>query len=174
MKQNLFTVALIALLTLCSLDSSAQRNINGNWRDKMVSEKIAFITNALQLTPEEAAVFWPVYNQIEKEKRDYQIELMRAYRNLEEAIDKGDASDKEIETLLTKYLDLKNSNKCCCAGEPDRLKAVLPSKKVAQLYIAEEKFRRQHIRNMKGRSQGGKQGNLVHRPGPAPEPGTSR
>ncbi len=35
--------------------------------EKIQSLKIAFITQKLQLTPDEAQKFWPVYNQYDKE-----------------------------------------------------------------------------------------------------------
>ena len=44
-------------------------------------------------------------------------------------------------------------------GEVDKYRKVLPGKKVAKLYVAEEKFRRQHIRNLGGhKPQGHPQG----------------
>ena len=36
--------------------------------EKFKAEKIAYITNALSLTPKEAEVFWPVYNEFEGKK----------------------------------------------------------------------------------------------------------
>ena len=35
---------------------------------KIESAKIAFITNELELTTEESAAFWPLYNEYEKKK----------------------------------------------------------------------------------------------------------
>ena len=37
--------------------------------EKIQSLKIAFITQKLQLTPDEAQKFWPVYNQYDNEIR---------------------------------------------------------------------------------------------------------
>ena len=34
-----------------------------DWKEKIQSEKIAFLTTEIGLTPEEAQAFWPVYNQ---------------------------------------------------------------------------------------------------------------
>ena len=38
------------------------------WKEKMMSERVAFLTMEMNLTPEEAQVFWPIYNQIHTEK----------------------------------------------------------------------------------------------------------
>ncbi len=41
--------------------------------EKIEALKIAFITQKLQLTTDEAQKFWPVYNQYEKELRSLQL-----------------------------------------------------------------------------------------------------
>ena len=63
-------MAAIALLAISTMHAQPKQ---GNWQEKMMSEKIAFITMELELTPEEAQVFWPVYNQIAKENQKLQI-----------------------------------------------------------------------------------------------------
>ena len=56
------------MLVCTSLDINASNNCKEDWKKKMMSEKIAFLTIELDITPEEAQVFWPVYNQVETEK----------------------------------------------------------------------------------------------------------
>ena len=41
--------------------------------EKIQSLKIAFITQKLQLTPDEAQKFWPVYNQYDNEIHSLQL-----------------------------------------------------------------------------------------------------
>ena len=95
-----------------------------------------------------------VYNQVEKEKDDAMMEVIKAYKELRKATDEGKVG-KEISGLLDKYVDAQKKSREIDNGVADRYKAVLPVEKVAKLYVAEEKFRRHHIRNMKG---GGPQG----------------
>ena len=64
--KNFTLIAVLALLSFSNIQAQPQK---GGWHDRMMSEKIAFITMELQLTPEEAQVFWPVYNQIAQEKK---------------------------------------------------------------------------------------------------------
>ena len=68
-----------------------------------MSEKIAFLTSEMQITPEEAQVFWPVYNQIWKEKDEVMKKIFKSFRELEEALDSG-KSGKEINKLMEAYL----------------------------------------------------------------------
>ena len=43
---------------------SAQSQNKEDWKERLMSEKIAFLTAELNITPQEAQVFWPVYNQV--------------------------------------------------------------------------------------------------------------
>lgn len=147
--KNIRLFAVMAALTLISLSSFAQPD-NHNWMDRIKSEKIAFITAELELTPQEAEAFWPIYNQIEKSKLESQKVVMASYKSLADALNSGTASDKEIDKLLDAYVAAKNAHKEAGNDEVAKYRKVLSGKKVAKLYIAEEKFRRHHIRSFKG------------------------
>ena len=155
--------AVVAAFVMISLTSNAQGPKQGNWQDRVMAEKIAFITSALELTPEEAQMFWPVYNQIDAQKKASQKAVKEAYKALTKALEEGTASDKEIDKLLDNYLAAKQAQKEIGKGDAAKFRKVLSSQKVAKLYIAEENFRRHHIRSMKG-PQGPKGGN--GKPGP--------
>ena len=152
MRNFRIIAAALAAFALLSISSYAQPK--GNWKERMMSEKIAFITIQLSLTPEEAQVFWPVYNQIEQKKHESQKAVMASYRALVESMKSETATDKEIDRLLDDYITAKRSNEEFSKDEVAKYRKVLPSKKVAKLYIAEEKFRRQQIRKMKGGQHG--------------------
>src|SRR5660397_153109 len=78
MKQIIFTLT-CSFLLLSQLIVSAQNESHEDRREKYRSEKISFLTSNLELTPVEAEKFWPVYNQMEKER----WEAQRARRDLE-------------------------------------------------------------------------------------------
>ena len=167
--KNLRIYAVIAAFTMITLSSNinAQGPKPGSWQDKVMAEKIAFITMALELTPEEAQVFWPVYNQIDAQKKESQKAVKEAYKALTKALEEGTATDKEIDKLLDSYIAAKQAQKEVGKGDVAKFRKVLSSKKVAKLYIAEENFRRHHIRNMKGGHQGKGPGNgTAGKPGP--------
>ena len=118
-----------------------------DWKEKMMSERIAFLTLEMNLTPEEAQVFWPVYNQINGEKDEAIHNVFKAYKALEEAI-KAERSEKEISKLLDSYLSAKAAQSEFEKKADEQFRKVLPVSKVAKLYLGEEKFRRQHIRKL--------------------------
>ena len=150
--KNFAIMAVLALLSFSNIQAQPKQKCN--WQEKMMSEKIAFITMELQLTPEEAQVFWPVYNQINQKNKEAQKAMSKAYRAMVKAMEEGTVSDKELNALLDDYLAAKQAHKEAGKGDADQYRKVLPAKKVAKLYVAEENFRRHHIRNFKGGHKG--------------------
>ena len=138
--------ALAAMIYLCSA-ADARTSWGDDWKEKLMAEKIAFLTLEVGLTPEEAQVFWPVYNQVEKEKDEAMFGVIRAYKEMSKAIDEK-KGEKEVSALLDKYLEAQKKVNEIENGIAAKYKAVLPVEKVAKLYVAEEKFRRQQIRKL--------------------------
>ena len=126
------------------------------WMEKMKAARVAFLTNELDLSAEEAQAFWPVYNQAQEEKDAAFKATRAAYKEMNAAVKEG-KSDKEIAVLLDKYLKAaKVPAELDAEYAPEYLK-VLPATKVAKLYASEEKFRKMQFQNMQGpgRNPGG-------------------
>lgn len=140
-------VTCIVLLAAATLNVSAQPKDDGKgWRERVMSEKIAFLTTAIGLTPGEAQAFWPVYNQMWEERGKAQFNVMKAYKALEAAVDGN--KTKEIPRLLDSYLDALSEKDRIEDSCDEKYRKVLPTEKVAKLYVAEEKFRRQQIHKL--------------------------
>lgn len=142
------------MIIACSLmlsvsDASAfdQRRGNDGWKQKMMSEKIAFLTTEMELTPKESQKFWPVYNEVNKEKDEAMHEVFKTYMELSQAVE-GGASDNEIEKKLNNYLDALKAQRKADNMADEKFLKVLPMEKVAKLYVAEEKFRRWQIHRL--------------------------
>ena len=133
-------------------DNAEERNGSG-WMEKMKAARVAFLTNELDLSAEEAQAFWPVYNQAQEEKDAAFKATRAAYREMTSAVKEG-KSDKEIAVLLDKYLKAaKVPAELDAEFMPEYLK-VLPATKVAKLYASEEKFRKMQFQNMQGHGRG--------------------
>ena len=163
---KIFAAALAAFALLSITNVNAQPKKEG-WQNKMNSEKIGFITVELNLTPEEAQVFWPVYNEIANRKAELQKQTREAYKALLKALNEEGANEQDINKLLDNYLAAKQAVQEASKGDVAKYRKVLSGKKVAKLYVAEEKFRRQNIRNLGQKPQCGPQG----RPQGAPHGG---
>lgn len=146
MKRIAVIFTMLSMLSI-SLTASAQQKRNEGWKERMMSEKIAILTIEMNLTPEEAQIFWPVYNQVAETKDAIMREVRQAYRDLVTAIDEG-KEDKEISDLLDTYISAQARQKTVYNEAVDSFRRVLPVEKVAKLYIGEEKFRRQQIHKL--------------------------
>ena len=150
-----------ALLAL-SVQAFAQNN-NGNmgdfakqWQERLESEKIAFLTNEMSLTPKEAQAFWPIYNQAQKEQREAIEASMKAFGELDKALRDG-KTGREVNALLEKYTKAVDEQNVSAKYLKEYLK-VLPAEKVGELFIGEEKFRQTQINRLRQPMGGGQPG----------------
>jgi hypothetical protein len=56
-----------------------RRGGDNGWRERVRAEKVAFLTEEIDLTESEAQVFWPIYNEIQKAQRDGFEAVKNAY-----------------------------------------------------------------------------------------------
>lgn len=149
MKTDIRKIMIIAaILVFGAANALANNQAKEDWKEKIQSEKIAFLTMEIGLTPQEAQVFWPVYNEINEEKDQAMYEVIKYYWEMSKAIEAG-KSEKEIKALLDKYLEAQEKQRKIDEDAAEKYKKVLSTTKVAKLYIGEEKFRRQHIRKLR-------------------------
>jgi hypothetical protein len=74
-------------------------------RQDVKKDKVSILTELMELTPEQAAKFWPVYNEYDKELTrlgDERIALIRIY-----AENYGSMSDQKVSEIGRKVLDLE-------------------------------------------------------------------
>lgn len=147
MKKILFISLIISIFSFNSLAGNEFQKKGDDWKQKMMNEKIAFLTAQMEMTPEEGQAFWPVYNQVAKEQDEAMREVHRNHKELKKAIEEG-RSTKEVRKILESYLAAQEKLRMVDNGSADRFMKVLPVEKVAKLYLAEEKFRRQQIHKL--------------------------
>jgi Spy/CpxP family protein refolding chaperone len=156
MKKIISVFALAALMSVAALAQDANKDQKkGNddaWREKVRAEQVAFITSELNLTEGEAQKFWPVYNDVQSQRREAYKESFEAMKELEESIQNNKDQDKKLD----KYV---NARKKIAELENDSVKKyskVLPKDKVAKLVLTEERFRHNQIGKLgKGGMPGG-------------------
>ena len=96
MKRVISVLCALVILTAGAFaqNPGQRRGGDNGWRERVRSEKVAFLTEEIDLTESEAQVFWPIYNQIQKEQRDNFEAVRKAY----EAMAKG-VQDKLLKAL---------------------------------------------------------------------------
>ena len=148
-----FSITLCVIISLFwALRLSGQERRSG-WEDRMKAEKIAFLTDAMDLTSSEAEKFWPVYNKMEAEKRASWGEAMKAVRSLDEGI-KANKDDKEISVLLERFMNSQKADNDIDARYLKEFRKILSNEKIAKMYLAEENFRRMQIHRLNRNDNG--------------------
>ena len=141
-----YIIAAIAVLFSISMSFNASAGCHGDngWQERMKAERVAYLTTAMNLTPAEAEKFWPVYNNMENERRASFGKVMKAYRALDEGIKAG-KTEKEISVLLNAYMTAVKNSRAVESKYVPMFTKILSVEKVAKLFIGEEEFRRQKI-----------------------------
>ena len=127
-----------------------QQRYNDNERIKAM--RVAFITNALQLTTEESQAFWPLYNEYEAKQRG----IRKKYRSGKQMMLMDDA---ELEQQLSNNLTMEEELLQLKRTYIGRLKKVLPTRKIAMLQGAETKFKEEILKQIRQR-QSNRQGKV--------------
>ena len=156
MKKIISVVCALVLVSVVAFAQDKKQKDPEKWREKVRAEQVAMITSELDLSEAEAQAFWPVYNEVQKQRREAFQASGEAFKALKEGVDGAD-----VNTLLNNYLDAKKKCEALETESLNRYKKVLPVQKVAKLVMAEEKFRHQQI---------GKLGGKGNRPGPGEMP----
>ncbi|MBR5106650.1 MAG: hypothetical protein IK098_01275 [Bacteroidales bacterium] len=147
MKKVISVLCALVVLTLGAFAQGPQgprRGADTGWRERVRAEKVAFLTEEIDLTESEAQVFWPIYNEIQKSQRDGFEAVKNAYDAMAKGVEEKKGS-KEMEKLVKAYIDAKEKNEGIETKYLNKLLKVLPAEKVARYYVAEEKFRHQQI-----------------------------
>jgi hypothetical protein len=110
-------------------------------------ERIAFFTEKIGLTTEEAQKFWPVYNEVESKRStlfEEKASVMRRFMK-----DRETLSEKETDDLLVKLEDIQKKELQLQTECNVRLKKILSSRKIMELNVAEMEFRTYLLRRVR-------------------------
>jgi hypothetical protein len=111
--------------------------------ERVQALKVAFITKQLDLTPAEAEKFWPVYNEYQDKREAVRKQLQADYKIIREQADQ--LSPEELTRIADEEVALKAKDAELVSEMHEKLKKVLPPKKLAKLYVAEEDFKRKLV-----------------------------
>ena len=128
-RHNPFALILMVLAFSC-LSLSAMAQDNSENQEKIKAMQAMFFNEQLQLTPEEAKNFWPLYT----EYRDEIKKVNQQMRNLE-------SDNSSPDQKLAKKNQLEEQKLSLSKKYQDLFKKVLPVAKVAQIDKVERDFK---------------------------------
>lgn len=146
-------VNIINLVVLIFVSGSlVAQDRDSNFQDRIRAEKVSFITEKLELTPSEAQKFWPLYNEMERDR----WEAQKARRELEQRVhevEEKNLSNEEITQLTRDFSSsMEKEGELYIKYNEEFLKILAPVK-VLKLYRSENEFRIYMIRKYRDRGR---------------------
>lgn len=139
----------IGIILICFFASTAMQAQDRPGREKIKALKVAFITERLNLSTEEAQQFWPIYNNheqdIENIKRKERTEFRQRFANFDAL------SDSDAQDLLNSLIALEKEKHRLNVTFIERMSSVISARKTMLLIKAEEDFKKRLLREMQER-----------------------
>ncbi|HUW06184.1 MAG TPA: hypothetical protein VMW01_07970 [Williamwhitmania sp.] len=149
--KTLMRIFLIATIIFAGNSTKIVAQDNQNKAELVKAQKIAFFTQKLNLTPDEAQRFWPVYNEYWSRKNiiiaDRRETMAYCQKNLSRM------SSKEIKAYADKYVGFQKKEADLLLEFNLKFQKVLPVEKVMKLYQADNDFKNWLLQQIK---EGGK------------------
>jgi hypothetical protein len=142
MKKLMILVVVVAFSTLKT--ANAQEELEPSKRERLEALKVAYLTQELSLTPEEAQQFWPLYNEMANKMRDIRKEQRGNRMDTRQNFDS--MSDAELSAAIDKELAYEQQELDLKKEYNAKFKKILPIKKVAKLHASEKGFRKELLR----------------------------
>jgi hypothetical protein len=120
--------------------------------EKIEASKVAFLTQKLSLSAEDAKFFWPIYNDYQREQnalRKAQRQKMISYRKVKEI---DEMTDAEVQAFIFNDFDFRQRDLNIEKKYYNKLRAGLPIKTVGKFYRAQEAFKRELLNQFRGGS----------------------
>lgn len=144
--------------------TSAQSNEKDQKREaffkEMKAKRVAFITEKVNLTAEEAEVFWPLCNELQEKKFELNKPLREERRALRSS--KKAMTNADYEKLLDSNADIKIKEAQLDKEYLVKFKKILSAEKIYKYQRAEEDFMKQMFpprdRDHKGGPRGEERG----------------
>lgn len=133
-------VSSIFLLVVSLTLNAQQAHMSKEVRERIEAQRVAFITQQLRFTPDEAARFWPVYNEYRDALKDMRDDFERP--------DLETISDEEAGVIIEKHLQQEQRKLELKRSLLTRLRTVISARKVLMLQKAEIEFNREMLRKV--------------------------
>ena len=145
MKKKL-TLSVLLLFTALSFSQDFKEK-----REKIKALKVAYITEQLELTTDEAQRFWPIYNANEDKQFELRHKKMRSIINKFENGGLEKLSDKEATSLIDQVESIEDELHDYKKKYIKELKTVISAKKIIKLKKAEDEFNRKLMKQFRGK-----------------------
>jgi hypothetical protein len=131
---------------------TAYLHAQGPVRDRIKTLKVAFITERVGLTSQEAQQFWPIYNAHEETLENIRRKERRELRSRISLAQ--DLTDSESSTLLNNLMALQKEKHNAEQDFITKIRTVISAKKTLLLIKAEEDFKKRLLQQYRKHNGG--------------------
>jgi hypothetical protein len=149
--KNIFTL----LVLLLSVNFYAQEKNSAEKREQIHALKIAFISNNLSLTANEAEKFWPIYNAFEE--KQYDLKYIKSISYIKKMDDEilNKMSDKEALQVLSRIEANEEELFQLRKKLMITLKSIISPVKIIKLKKAEDEFNKKLLQQYRNKGPRG-------------------
>jgi hypothetical protein len=141
--------ATLLLLLFGSLTLTAQNNKGSH--EKIKTLKIAYLTEQLGLSPNEAEKFWPIYNQYDQKLMELRFSERIKIRTQIKKLGGIDAlNNNEAKKIAMEFIALEKLSHETISAFSNELLKVLSFKQFLKFQEAENNFKRKLIKRLRG------------------------
>jgi len=146
-------IVIFILILTTSLVFSQRPRANRS-REQIEAARIGLITERLDLTPEQAEKFWPVYREFGDKRR----QLMEEFSKHRENFDAGNATEEQRQEMLKLGFEKKQQGLDLEKEYSEKMLSVISSQQLINLRKAEREFREMLFQRIQKRQR--QRGNL--------------
>ena len=120
-------------------------------KEQIKALKVAFITNELALTSDEATKFWPLFNAFEEKQQEIKKQKLKGYLKRVDDGSFDNLSEKEATTMLAQMESTEDELYQLKKKFISNLKGIISPIKILKLKKAEENFNRKLLQQYRNR-----------------------
>lgn len=141
---------LIVIVSFISLSNGLFAQGQHFDNEKIEAAKVVFFTQKLGLSVDEAKLFWPIYNDYQREqdalRKAHRLKII-SFRKVKEI---DEMTDAEVQAFIYNDFNFKQRDLNIEKKYYNKFKASLPIKIVGKFYRAQEAFKRELLNQFRG------------------------
>lgn len=149
MKHYTLLLVFFCAFTLGGSAAFAQHSSAQDRKENVEAAKIAFLTDKMGLTAEQAQQFWPLYNEYEAKRRTLIKSYRSGYRHDVEELTEQEAEARIEGMFTTKQRELELEQEYA-----NKYQRIISNKQLIKLYRAEREFTKMLLKRLDDRRAG--------------------
>ncbi len=146
MKQFLLLIFLSLTFGTIAISQGPPSRVGdkGHKGEKVKAMKVAYLSSKLELTPEEAEKFWPIYNELHEKNRNLRKDFIDR-QNI--GIDMTEA---QAQAVIASQIKMEEAQLALKKEYIEKLHTAVSYKKLIMLKQAEKEFKKELLHRAKG------------------------